>query len=81
MVNFLLNTCYPLLVLRKKKKIPIWEKIISGNEKWIYYQNPKQGKLHLVQRQSSKSQPKLNNYIGNLYGLKILWGEKEILIC
>ena len=71
-----LNTS--LFLLARHRKESFLDKIVTGDETWIYYQNPKRRKLCLDSGQPSTSQPKRN-----LLGKKVLfcvwWDLKGIL--
>lgn len=54
------------LLSKQKKKSFLW-RIVTGDEKWIHYDNPKRKKSWVNPGQASTSQPKRN-----IHGLKLL---------
>jgi len=47
------NTCQILLARQKRKSF----RIVTGDEKWIYFQNPKRKKSWVDQPSTSSSRP------------------------
>ena len=68
-INQRLNTCISLLAKYKKKDY-LW-KIVTGDEKWIYFNNPTNKKHWLSPGQSPIPTPKPNIYRQKT----MLWGD------
>lgn len=71
-----LNTSLSLLARHRTKSF--LDKVVTGDEKWIYYENPKRRKWCLDPGQSSSSQPK-RNLLGKKVLLCVWWDSKGIL--
>ena len=65
------------MLLRRKRKRFLW-KLVTGDEKWIYFKNPKRHKHWADPRQPTPSTPKRN-----VFGKKLLfciwWDEWGVL--
>lgn len=65
------------LLSRQRKKSFLWQ-IVTGDEKWVYYDNPKRKKHWVNSGQSISSTPQ-----SNIHGKKLLlciwWDEKGVL--
>ena len=70
------NIAVPLLA-RQKKKSFLWH-IVTGDEKWIYYDNPKRKKSWVNPGQPSTLQPKRNIH-GHKIMLCIWWDQQGVV--
>lgn len=66
-----------LLLYRQERKGFV-HRIITGDEKWIYFDNPKRNKAYLDPGQSSPSTPRQNRF-GKKTMLCVWWDQKGIL--
>ena len=74
--NERIDTCHSLLVKHHKKSF--LHKIITGDEKWIYFDNPKREKSYVDLGQPSTSTPKREIH-GDKVMLCVWWDWKGIL--
>lgn len=74
--NQRLNLCTVLLEEHKKK--PFLHNIVTGDESWVYYENPKPKKEYLSPGQRASSTPKKNQY-GRKKMLCVWWDQKGII--
>ena len=66
-----------LLLQRRNRKVFL-HRIISGDEKWIYYENPKRLKVWVKPDESGPLSPKRNIYCSKVM-LCIWWDQKGIV--
>ena len=61
----------------KKKVVPTW--IVTGDEKWIYFQNPKRKKSWVDPAQPSTSSSKPNRFGRKMTMLCVWWDQKGVI--
>lgn len=66
------------ILLARQKRKSFLHRIITGDEKWIYFDNPKRRKTICDPGQSSKATPK-NNIHGKKALLSIWWDQKGVI--
>ena len=66
------------MLLERHKKKSFLHRIITGDEKWIYYDNPKRKKTYTKTGEPAKSTPKRNVHVDKVM-LCIWWDQKGVL--
>lgn len=74
--NRRIDICHSFLVQHQRKSF-LW-KIVTGDEKWIYYENPKRKKAYVDPGQPGPSQPKRGTHSSKVM-LCIWWDIKGVL--
>jgi [histone H3]-lysine36 N-dimethyltransferase SETMAR len=70
--------CMSEMLIARHKKKSFLHRIVTGDEKWIYYDNPKRKKSYCKRGQSTKSTPKQNIHVAKVM-LCIWWDQKGVL--
>ena len=70
------NTCQILLARQKRKSF--LHRIVTGDEKWIYFQNPKRKKSWIDPVQSSTSSSRPNRF-GRKTMLCVWWDQENVI--
>jgi len=70
------NTCQILLARQKRKSF--LHRIVTGDEKWIYFQNPKRKKSWVDPAQPSTSSSRPNRF-GRKTMLYVWWDQEGII--
>ena len=70
--------CMSEMLLERYKKKSFLHRIVTGDEKWIHYDNPKRKKSYVKPGQRAKSTPKKNIHCAKVM-LCIWWDQKGVI--